>query len=218
VTPKERRRLYRLHSFERDAWSSGARYLCGVDEAGRGPLAGPVVASAVVIDQPLYIEWLNDSKVVPMTRREFLNESIRCRAVCFSVGWSSPEEIDRFNILQATKTAMTRALAGLPISPCHVFIDAVSLPQCLFPQEPVIDGDAKCATIAAASIIAKVYRDAWMNEYDSLYPEYGFAQHKGYGTPEHLAALNRVGPSPIHRRSFAPVLQPSFDFADSVVL
>jgi len=212
MTPKERRRLYRLHSFERQAWKSGARLVCGIDEAGRGPLAGPVVACAVVVDKPIYLEFLNDSKIVPLARRELLNEAIRARVVSFSIGSASPEEIDRYNILAATKVAMARALAGLTVPPCQVFVDAVNIPQCLFPQRPIIDGDAKCAVIAAASILAKVHRDLWMGEYDSLYPEYGFAQHKGYGTPEHLSALSRLGPTPIHRRSFAPVLQPSFDF------
>jgi len=212
MTPKERRRLYRLHSFERDAWKSGARFVCGIDEAGRGPLAGPVVACAVVVDKPIYLEFLNDSKIVPVARRELLNHAIRTRVIACSIGSASPGEIDRYNILAATKVAMGRALAGLGVSPCQVFVDAVNIPQCLFPQRPIIDGDAKCAVIAAASILAKVHRDSWMCEYDSLYPEYGFAQHKGYGTPEHLAALSRLGPSPIHRRSFSPVLQPSFDF------
>ena len=212
MTPKERRRLYRLHSFERAAWKSGARYVCGIDEAGRGPLAGPVVACAVVVEQPIYLEFLNDSKLLPLSRREVLSEAIRSRAISFCVGSASHEEIDRFNILGATKIAMGRALAGVSVPPCRVFVDAVTIPQCLFPQQPIIDGDAKCAVIAAASIIAKVHRDRWMNEYDAMYPEYGFAQHKGYGTPEHLAALSRLGPSPIHRRSFAPVLQPAFEF------
>lgn len=186
--------------------------MCGVDEAGRGPLAGPVVACAVVVDKPLYLEFLNDSKVVALSRRESLNEAIRVRAVAFCIGSATAEEIDRFNILAATKIAMGRALGGLGVSPCQVFVDAVNIPQCTFPQQPIIDGDAKCAVIAAASILAKVHRDAWMSEYHALYPEYGFAQHKGYGTPEHLAALSRLGPTPIHRRSFSPVLQPTFDF------
>ena len=212
MTPKERRRLYRLHSFERAAWKGGAHYLCGIDEAGRGPLAGPVVACAVVIQDPIYLEFLNDSKVVLLSRREVLNDAIRERAVSFCVAYASHEEIDRFNILVATKIAMGRALSGLSVFPCRVFIDALTIPQCIFPQQPIIDGDAKCAVIAAASILAKVHRDRWMQEYDAMYPEYGFAHHKGYATAEHLAALQRLGPSPIHRRSFAPVIQPSFDF------
>jgi ribonuclease HII len=193
--------------------------LCGIDEVGRGPLAGPVVACAVVIDAPLYLEFLNDSKVVTPSRRAELDAAIRSCAVAFSLGWANPEEIDRINILAASKVAMNRALSGLAVAPCRVLVDAVSIPQCAFPQEPIIDGDAKCASIAAASIIAKVFRDAWMDQYDAMYPQYGFGQHKGYSTAEHIAALSKLGPSPIHRRTFAPVLQPSFDFLlDSAAL
>jgi ribonuclease HII len=219
LTPKERRRLHRLHSFEREAWKSGARLLCGIDEVGRGPLAGPVVACAVVTDAPLYLEFLNDSKIVSEARRAELSLAIRSRAVSFSLGWANPDEIDRINILAASKVAMSRALSGLTVAPCHVFVDAVTIPHCVYPQEAIIDGDAKSAVIAAASIVAKVFRDMWMNQYDALYPEYGFAHNKGYATHEHLAALAKHGPSSIHRRSFAPVLQPSFDFLlDSAAL
>jgi len=219
VTPKERRRLYRLHAYERDAWKSGARLLCGVDEVGRGPLAGPVVACAVVTDQPLYLEFLNDSKTLTEPRRAALSEAIRSRAVSFALGWANQDEIDRLNILVASKVAMKRALTGLTVGPCRVFVDAVAIPHCPFPQDAIIDGDAKSAVIAAASIVAKVFRDLWMDQYDRLYPEYGFAQHKGYATHEHLSALSKHGPSPIHRRTFAPVLQPSFDFLlDSAAL
>lgn len=219
MKPKERRRLYRLHSYEREAWSNGARLVCGVDEVGRGPLAGPVVACAVVIDQPLYLEFLNDSKVVPALRRFELSAAIRTQAVAYALGWANPDEIDRINILAASKVAMSRALAALTVSPCRVLVDAVNIPQCTYPQEPIIDGDAKSAAIAAASIIAKVFRDRWMDQYDAIYPEYGFAQHKGYATAEHLGALAKLGPSPIHRRTYAPVLSPTFDFLlDSAAL
>lgn len=219
MKPKERRRLYRLHSFERDAWKSGAQLVCGVDEVGRGPLAGPVVACAVVIDRPLHLEFLNDSKIVSEIRREALSQEIRSCAVSFSLGWANPDEIDRINILAASKVAMGRALAGLTVAPCRVLVDAVRIPQCPFPQDAIIDGDAKCAVIAAASIVAKVFRDLWMDQYDALYPEYGFAQNKGYATYEHLTALSKHGPSPFHRRTFAPVLAPSFDFLlDSAAL
>lgn len=219
MKPKERRRLYRLHSYEREAWNNGARFVCGVDEVGRGPLAGPVVACAVVIDQPLYLEFLNDSKVVPAPRRAQLSEAIRLQAVAYSLGWANPDEIDRINILAASKVAMSRALAGLTVEPCRVLVDAVNIPQCIYPQDPIIDGDAKSAAIAAASIIAKVFRDRWMDQYDVTYPEYGFASHKGYATAEHLLALAKLGPSPIHRRTYAPVLSPTFDFLlDSAAL
>jgi ribonuclease HII len=190
-----------------------------VDEVGRGPLAGPVVACAVVIDQPLYIEFLDDSKTVTELRRVSLAEVIRSRAVCYALGWATPDEIDRFNILGASKLAMGRALASLLVAPDCVFVDALRIPQCRFPQQPIIDGDAKSAVIAAASIVAKVFRDRWMDQCHSLYPDYGFAQNKGYATTEHLRALTSRGPSPIHRRTFAPVLQPSFDFLlDSTAL
>ena len=219
MTPKERRRLYRLHSFERAAWENGARLICGIDEVGRGPLAGPVVACAVVTDGPLYFEFLNDSKVVSEARRAELDEAIRSRAISFSLGWANPDEIDRINILAASKVAMGRALSGLTVAPCRVLVDAVAVPQCTYPQEAIIDGDAKSAVIAAASIVAKVFRDRWMDQCDALYPEYGFAHNKGYATHEHLAALAKHGPSAIHRRTFAPVMQPSFDFLlDSAAL
>ena len=210
---KERRRLTRLHAYERAAWESGARLLCGVDEVGRGPLAGPVTACAVVISEPLYLEYLNDSKVVIAERRAVLDVAIRERAVAWALGWASHEEIDRFNILAASKLAMSRALAALGVAPCRVLVDAVNIPDCPYEQLPIIDGDAKSAVIAAASIVAKVARDGLMLELDARYPGYGFAQHKGYATAEHLQALNRLGPCPVHRRSFAPVLQPSLDFA-----
>jgi len=213
VKGKERRRLTRLHAYERAAWESGARLLCGVDEVGRGPLAGPVTACAVVISEPLYLEYLNDSKVVIAERRAVLDVAIRERAVAWALGWASHEEIDRFNILAASKLAMSRALAALGVAPCRVLVDAVNIPDCPYEQLPIIDGDAKSAVIAAASIVAKVARDGLMLELDARYPGYGFAQHKGYATAEHLQALNRLGPCPVHRRSFAPVLQPSLDFA-----
>jgi ribonuclease HII len=186
--------------------------VCGVDEVGRGPLAGPVVACAVVIDQPLYVEFLDDSKTVTELRRTALAESICSRAACYALGWATPEEIDHVNILGASKLAMSRAIAGLAEPPDQVFVDAVRIPQCPFPQQAIVDGDAKSAAIAAASIVAKVFRDRWMDQCANLYPDYGFGQNKGYATLEHLKALATCGPSPIHRRTFAPVLQPSFDF------
>jgi ribonuclease HII len=212
VKPKERRRLKRLHAFERAAWEDGARYVCGVDEVGRGPLAGPVVACAVVIAGPLELEHLDDSKVVTLLRRQELEAAIRAQAVCVALGWAEVEEIDRINILQASRLAMHRALAGLTVAPCRVFVDAVSVPDCPYPQEAIVDGDARSAAIAAASIVAKVARDAYMAWLDAMFPAYGFAQHKGYATLEHLAALARFGPCAQHRRSFAPVMAPQFDF------
>ena len=213
---KERRRLTRLHAYERAAWESGARLLCGVDEVGRGPLAGPVTACAVVVCEPLYLEHLNDSKLVAAERRAVLDAAIRERAVSWALGWASHAEIDRFNILAAAKLAMSRAMAGLGVAPCRVLVDALRIPDCPYEQLPIVDGDAKSAVIAAASIVAKVARDAVMRELDAQFPGYGFAQHKGYATAEHLDALHRLGPCPEHRRSFAPVLQPSLGFAVSI--
>lgn len=208
MTPKERRRLTRLHAMERAAWQSGVRLVCGVDEVGRGPLAGPVTAGAVVMCEPLYLEFLNDSKLVTEDRRAVLEIAIRERAVSVALGWASHEEIDRLNIAGASKLAMARALAQLSANPERVFVDAFRIPDCPFDQEPIIDGDAKSAAIAAASIVAKVARDRHMTELDAAYPKYGFAHHKGYSTPEHLEALDRFGPCAIHRRSFAPVIAP----------
>lgn len=213
MTSAESRRLNRLHRFERDLWDGGLRLLCGVDEVGRGPLAGPVTACAVVIDRPIKLEFLNDSKVVTELRRIELDARIREQALAISVGWADHEEIDAVNILQASRRAMHRAIAGLGLVPCKVLVDGLPLPDCAFPQLSIIDGDAKSACIAAASIVAKVARDARMNELDEQYPGYGFSHNKGYSTPDHLAALNALGPCAIHRRSFAPVLQPTFDFA-----
>ena len=213
LDPRERRRLRRLHAYERAAWDAGAKYICGVDEVGRGPLAGPVAACAVVIAEPLYLQFLDDSKLVSPLRRLELDAAIRERAVSISLGWATSQEIDRVNILAATKLAMGRALSSLSVAPCRVFIDALSVPECAYPQEPIIDGDAKSAVIAAASIVAKVARDAYMAELDGVHCGYGFAHNKGYGTAEHLAALMQLGPCDQHRRSFAPVMQPALALA-----
>jgi ribonuclease HII len=217
VKPKERQRLRRLHRYEHAAWENGARFVCGLDEVGRGPLAGPVVACAVVIEKPLRLQFLNDSKRVTELRRIELDHEIRAEACCVALGWVDPEEIDRINILAATKLAMTRALQGLTQAPCRVFVDALRVPGCPFPQEAVIGGDAKLAVIAAASIVAKVARDAYMVELDARFPGYGFAEHKGYSTATHFDALDRLGPCSAHRRSFMPVVAPRFKFAQPSV-
>jgi ribonuclease HII len=209
VTASERRRLRKLHSYERTAWESGAQMICGVDEVGRGPLAGPVTACAVVISQPLLLEFLNDSKQVTALRRTALAAQIRAQAVCFAIGWASEEEIDALNILVASKLAMARALEQLTVAPCRVLVDAVHIPQCTSPQTAIIGGDGKSAAIAAASIVAKVARDEYMEALDDTHPGYGFRHNRGYATEEHLAALDRLGPCAAHRRSFAPVMQPS---------
>lgn len=183
--------------------------IAGVDEAGRGPLAGPVVAAAVILDPGRRIRGVRDSKVVEPAERERLALRIRQHALAWSVAWADVEEIDTLNILEATHLAMRRALLGLSLAPAHVQIDGnrcpsfVGLPRCSF--EPIIGGDASHACIAAASILAKVSRDAMMVQLDALYPQYGFALHKGYGTARHCQALRTHGASPVHRRSFAPV-------------
>ncbi len=193
------------YRFEARAWRNGIGHVAGVDEAGRGPLAGPVVAAAVIIDPARRIRGVNDSKVLSPEQREDLYAVIAERAVSVGVGIVDHETIDRINILRATQAAMLQALARLSVGPELVITDFVRLGSLDCPQENLVDGDARCASVAAASIVAKVTRDRLMREFDAQYPDYGFARHKGYGTPEHLAALDRRGPCPIHRRTFAGV-------------
>jgi ribonuclease HII len=184
--------------------------VAGVDEAGRGPLAGPVVAAAVILDAASPIAGLADSKVLTAARRARLSIEIRARSHAWSLGWADAAEIDALNILQATFLAMRRALAGLNVAPAHVIVDGDRCPdmrglafECT--AEPVVRGDATVASVSAASILAKVARDEFMGELESRYPGYGFAGHKGYPTAAHLEALRRLGPSPVHRLSYAPV-------------
>ena len=179
--------------------------VAGVDEAGRGPLAGPVVAAAVILDELQPIAGLADSKVLTAARRERLFDEIRAKALCCSIAQASVEEIDRLNILQATMLAMRRAVQGLRLKPRLALVDGNRLPALDIAAEAIVKGDAKVAAISAASILAKVTRDRWCAELHDQYPQYGFAGHKGYGTAEHLAALQRHGACPQHRRSFAPV-------------
>jgi ribonuclease HII len=181
--------------------------VAGVDEAGRGPLAGPVVAAAVILDDLKPIPGLADSKTLSARQRERLSEAIQARALCFSVALASVEEIDRLNILQATLLAMRRAVMGLRLKPHKVLVDGNRLPTLDIVAEAVVQGDRKVPAISAASILAKVARDHWCLEVDAQYPAYGFAAHKGYGTAQHLAALQRHGATPLHRRSFSPVAQ-----------
>jgi len=176
--------------------------VCGIDEAGRGPLAGPVVAAAVILPRDVEILYLNDSKKLTEKRREALYDEILAKAVSYGVGIISPQVIDEINILQATYEAMRQAVSKLTVPPDALLNDAVTIPGILIPQVPIIKGDAKSVSIAAASILAKVTRDRMMRQYDTLYPEYGFAGHKGYGTAVHMAVLREHGPSAIHRRSF----------------
>ncbi len=179
--------------------------LAGVDEAGRGPLAGPVFAAAVILDDLQPIMGLADSKKLSPRRRAMLYEEIRAKALCCSVAQASVEEIDRINILQATLMAMRRAVEGLRLKPVKVWVDGNRLPVLDVRAEAIVQGDAKVPAISAASILAKVERDRWCETIDAQYPMYGFARHKGYGTADHLQALRDHGPSPWHRRSFAPV-------------
>ena len=182
-----------------------AALMAGVDEAGRGPLAGPVVAAAVILDPDHPIEGLADSKVLTARKRERLAEAIRAHALCVSVAEATVEEIDRLNILQATLLAMQRAVRGLRLKPGLVWVDGNRAPVLEQPVRTIVKGDALVPAISAASILAKVQRDAWCLQVHEQHPEYGFASHKGYPTAEHLEALRRLGPGPWHRRSFAPV-------------
>ena len=185
----------------------GPGLVAGVDEAGRGPLAGPVVAAAVILDDLNPIAGLADSKQLTAARRERLYDEIRARALCCSVAEASVEEIDQLNILQATLLAMRRAVEGLRLKPTKVLVDGNRLPVLDVLAEAIVKGDAKVPAISAASILAKVHRDRWCDHYHQQFPQYGFANHKGYGTAEHLAALRLHGACPQHRRSFSPVAQ-----------
>ena len=176
--------------------------LCGIDEAGRGPLAGPVAAAAVILPENCRILYLNDSKKLSPARREALFDEIREKAVSYSIAVIPAKRIDEINILQATYEAMRQAVRSLSVEPGALLNDAVTIPELSFRQIPIVKGDAKSLSIAAASVLAKVTRDRMMEEYDRLYPEYGFAKHKGYGTAQHIAALKEHGPCPIHRRTF----------------
>ena len=197
---KERARIETMKVYEKEYESHG--WVCGIDEVGRGPLCGPVVASAVILPKDCQILYLNDSKKLSEKKREELYDVIMEQAVAVGVGMATPQRIDEINILQATYEAMRQAIAGLKVRPAVLLNDAVTIPEVEIPQIPIIKGDAKSVSIAAASIIAKVTRDRLMVEYDSVFPEYGFASNKGYGAAVHIEALKKYGPTPIHRRSF----------------
>ena len=195
---------HEMSYYENQLREKGYRYIAGLDEAGRGPLAGPVVAGAVILppDTELVIPGVDDSKKLSSLRRGKLLEEIKEKAIAWAVGIVDVETIDQINILQATKKAMKQAVEGLQAAPEVLLIDAVELAQVSLPQQPLIHGDALSVSIAAASIVAKETRDAMMIALDSLYPEYGFASNKGYGSVQHIAALRKYGPCPIHRRTF----------------
>ncbi|MCK5732926.1 MAG: ribonuclease HII [Candidatus Latescibacteria bacterium] len=199
---RERQRIAKLLRFERELWERGVRRIAGVDEVGRGPLAGPVVAAAVILPQKVSLPGLDDSKKLSEGKREILYDLIRSQAEAVSVGSADHVEIDRTNILRASLRAMRESIEGLPLQPDRVLVDGSHLPGSRFPERAIVDGDARSLSIAAASVIAKVTRDRLMVAYDETYPEYGFARHKGYGTADRIAALREVGPCPIHRRSF----------------
>jgi len=203
----EQERRDRMLNFERKLWAAGASQVAGVDEAGRGCLAGPVLAAAVILPRDCAISGLDDSKKLSRRRREELYEEIEAGAVAMGVGQVDAEEIDRVNILQASLKAMRIALGDLETPPERVLIDGHLPARSPFPEEAIVDGDARSLSIAAASIVAKVRRDRLMCEYDELYPEYGFAANKGYGSSSHLQALVAHGPCPLHRRTFAPVAE-----------
>lgn len=197
---KEQLRLDAMLKYERSY--TAYQHICGIDEAGRGPLAGPVVAGAVILPVDCKIRYLNDSKKLSAARREELFDEIMDKAVAAAVGIVSPARIDEINILQATYEAMRQAIGKLSVTPDLLLNDAVTIPQVAISQVPIIKGDAKSMSIAAASILAKVTRDRLMVEYDKVMPEYGFAGHKGYGSAAHIEALKKYGPSPIHRKTF----------------
>ena len=196
----EKERLLTMKNYERKYADCGS--ICGIDEAGRGPLAGPVVAGAVILPTDCEILYLNDSKKLSASKRDLLYDEIMEKALAVGVGMASPARIDEINILQATYEAMREAISKLQVKPDILLNDAVTIPDVDIRQIPIIKGDAKSVSIAAASIIAKVTRDRLMVQYDEILPGYGFAKHKGYGTWEHIAAIRQMGASPVHRQSF----------------
>lgn len=207
---RERRQAARMGILlrtERVLWATGITRIAGVDEVGVGPLAGPVVAAAVIVPPSMRVRGVDDSKTLRPALREELAERIRAEATAVSLGVVEVDEIDRINIHQATLEAMRRAVEGLAVAPEHVIVDARTIPGITLPQTAIVKGDSRSYAVAAASIVAKVARDRMMRVLHDSHPEYGFAEHAGYGTPAHLAALAQHGPCPAHRRSFAPVRQ-----------
>jgi len=199
---KEIQRLHMMTEYERQCHGEGYKYIAGVDEVGRGPLAGPVVAAAVILGEGVVIPGVNDSKKLSEAKREFLYEEIKSKALAIGIGMAEVELIDEINILNATYIAMKKALDSLCVKPDYILLDAVTLKDIDIPQKGIVKGDSLSLSIAAASIIAKVERDRLISSYDSMYPEYKFSKHKGYGTKEHMDCIRRLGLLPIHRRSF----------------
>ena len=200
---KEELRLLKLKEMEKEFYDKGVKNIAGIDEAGRGPLAGPVVVASVIMKPDSMIEGVNDSKKVSENKREKLYDLILEEAISYGIGIVYQDEIDKINILQATKKGLTESLSQMEIKPNIIMVDALTgIDTFGIPYKSIIKGDAKCYSISCASIIAKVTRDRIMREWDKVYPEYGFAAHKGYGTAKHIAALKEFGPTPIHRRTF----------------
>ena len=208
VAKRQRRQAARmglLLRVERELWAAGLTRVAGVDEVGVGPLAGPVVAAAVIVSPDMRLRGVDDSKLLTAALREELAAKIQERALGVGIGVVDVADIDRLNIYHAALEAMRRAVEALPVPPEHIVVDARQIPNVTVPQTPLIDGDARCYSVAAASIVAKVARDRLMRALHDLYPQYGFRENMGYGTPRHLAAIDQYGPSPVHRRSFAQV-------------
>ena len=200
---KELLRLQEIRKIEEDLYEKGVEYICGIDEAGRGPLAGPVVVASVIMPKDSMIEGVNDSKKVSEKKREKLYEEITKEAISYGVAIIDQNEIDRINILNATKHGLTTSIKELKVKPDIILVDALTkIDTCGIPYNSIITGDAKSYSIAAASIIAKVTRDRIMRQWDEVYPQYGFAKHKGYGTAAHIAAIKENGICPLHRLSF----------------
>ena len=203
IKEKELERLTNLKSTEKELYNKGFEYICGIDEAGRGPLAGPVVVAGVIMPKDSMIEGVNDSKKVSEKKREKLYDVILEEALSYSVAIIGQDVIDEINILNATKQGVTKVVEELDVKPNLILVDALThINTKGIPYDSIIKGDAKCYNIAAASIIAKVTRDRIMREWDEIYPQYGFINHKGYGTAKHIEAIKEYGPCPIHRRSF----------------
>lgn len=205
VPDNEIQRLREMMCYEQELYDQGVTYIAGIDEAGRGPIAGPVVAAAVILPRDFFVPWVDDSKRLRPILREELSVEIKRHALAWAVGIVSELCLDQINILEATKLAMITAVNNLSIQAQHLIIDAVKLPELNIPQTPLIKGDSLSQSVACASILAKVERDAIMEGYDELFPGYGFTKHKGYATREHVEALFRLGPCPQHRTSFEPV-------------
>lgn len=203
MNEKEIERLNKLKEFENNLYKTGLTYIAGIDEAGRGPLAGPVVVGIAIMKPDSFIEGVNDSKKISEKKREIIYEQIISEALDWSVGIVDQNEIDEINILNATKKALHMAIENLKVKPDRILVDALEhIDTCKIPYTSIIKGDAKIYSISAASIIAKVTRDRMMQEYDEIYPEYGFKSHKGYGTAKHIEAIKAYGPCPLHRQTF----------------